>query len=138
MELWDSCSDDRFDTLAPILFSDPLGVIYVYDISSLESFEALPRWVEKLKQSVGEDEPVALVVGQKSDRVNSREVSKKQGETFAKSLQADFIETSARLNHNVAACFTLMTRRIVVLESTGNEDAIERVSYLSNFRGGSI
>ena len=108
--------------------------MYVYDVSSLESFEALPLWVGKLKEHIGNDLPVALVVGQKSDRVNSREVSREQGEEFAKSLEAGFIETSARLNHNVTECFTLMTKLIVVDESTGNEDAIERVSYSLNFK----
>ena len=38
LELWDTCGDDRFDTLAPIFFHGVQGVILVYDSTSNESF----------------------------------------------------------------------------------------------------
>ena len=42
--------------------------IIVYDVSSRESFEALPRWLEELENYVP-PEVVKIVVGNKLDKV---------------------------------------------------------------------
>ena len=54
LEVWDSVSDDRFDTLAPLFFRNANGVLYVFDLSSKESFQSLETWAQTLKESVQE------------------------------------------------------------------------------------
>lgn len=53
-----------------------------------------------------------ILVGNKSDLEDKRDVSKEQGEEMAEHYGVRFLETSAKVSNNVEQAFTLMTREI--------------------------
>ena len=53
-----------------------------------------------------------ILVGNKCDLEDKRDVSKEQGEEMAEHYGIRFLETSAKVSNNVEQAFTLMTREI--------------------------
>lgn len=58
-----------------------------------------------------------VIVGNKRDQYNDREVSTEEGRLLATNLGCEFFETSARLNQNVEAAFKALVRQIKVAKS---------------------
>lgn len=58
-----------------------------------------------------------VIVGNKRDQFNDREVSTEEGRVLAMNLGCEFFETSARLNQNVEAAFKALVRQIKVAKS---------------------
>ena len=54
----------------------------VYDITSLKSFESLPEWLRQIK-TYAESNIVVLLVGNKSDLKDKREVKTEDAAAFA-------------------------------------------------------
>lgn len=53
-----------------------------------------------------------ILIGNKCDLEDKRDVSKEQGEEMAEHYGVRFLETSAKVSNNVEQAFTLMTREI--------------------------
>ena len=75
------------------------GFILVFAINDKLSFEYLNNLFEQIKKNKKGDLPM-IVVGNKCDLQNEREVSKQEGEEFANSIGASYIETSALTDEN--------------------------------------
>jgi len=58
-----------------------------------------------------------VIVGNKIDLEQKREVTREEGEDFARSLKAIFLETSAQSGQNVQQCFQQMTKIILSARS---------------------
>ena len=77
-QIWDTAGQERFArVLLPTYFRKAKGVILVYDVTSLKSFESLTeRWMAQLNDHANSDELAKLLVGNKCDLEDSREVTK--------------------------------------------------------------
>jgi GTPase SAR1 family protein len=64
----------------------------------------LPEWLRELKQHIN-DKVVVVLVGNKSDLVQGREIPYHIGEQFAQRHNMKFIETSAKDSENVEKVF---------------------------------
>ena len=83
----------------------------VYDITRRSSFENARKWMLELREFGGED-MVVILVGNKCDLDQSREVEEKEGKGFAETEGLCFMETSALNNLNVEEVFLQMITRI--------------------------
>ena len=75
------------------------GFILVFAINDKISFEYLKNTVEQIKKNRMWGLPV-IVVGNKCDLQNEREISKQEGEEFANSIGANYFESSALTDEN--------------------------------------
>jgi GTPase KRas protein len=62
-----------------------------------------------------------MLVGNKADKTNEREVSKVEGATLAQSFGCSFMETSAKTAHNVDLLFTNLIRALRNTQKTAAE-----------------
>lgn len=92
-------------------FLQAVGAVVVFDITLKETFENLDFWVEKLKEQCG-DIPF-LIVGNKADKEEEREVSFEDAKKKAESYGREYIETSAKLNENVDKVFETLAIKIL-------------------------
>jgi len=53
-----------------------------------------------------------MLVGNKSDKINEREVSQEEGYRLAQHFGCDFMETSAKTSQNVDNLFTQLVRSL--------------------------
>ena len=76
----------------------------VYDITRRDTFSHLTRWLEEVRQN-GNPDMVIMLIGNKSDLDQRRQVSTEEGERFAKENGLIFMETSAKTAMNVEEAF---------------------------------
>ena len=89
------------------------GIILLYDITDLKSFERLNdnSWINDVKENASK-RAVVYLVGNKIDKEEEREVKKEDGEKLAKELGFHFAETSALTGYNVKEIFEDLAERI--------------------------
>jgi Ras-related protein Rab-1A len=107
LSIWDSSGQERYDAIAPSYMRSAHGVFLVYDITSRETFDHLEKWI-KLAKDLAPDAHMILI-GNKADVPEIREVSTKQGKALAAELGITFLETSAKQAYNVEAAFRALT-----------------------------
>lgn len=106
-QIWDTAGQERFArVLLPTYFRKAKGVILVYDVTSAKSFESLgERWMAQLNDHANSDELAKLLVGNKSDLEDSREVTREKAEMFCAEFGMEHLETSAKSGVNVLSAF---------------------------------
>ena len=87
------------------------GIIFVYDVTDLESYNNLKQWMHKADRYASEN-VCKLVVGNKIDLQGKRAIEAKDAEDFADSLGIEFLEVSVKNSINVEKAFTMMAAQI--------------------------
>ena len=64
--IWDTCGQERFRSLSKSYFNSADGIMLLFDLNSVESFEHLSIWFNSIKECSCEDVPL-VIVGTKSD-----------------------------------------------------------------------
>ena len=104
IHIWDTAGQERFRSLAINYLNNSHGFIFIYDITSKESFNNVETWInlalEKKAPNIAN-----FLVGNKSDREGERKVSAEEGENLAKTKNLFFLETSAKTDNNVQKLF---------------------------------
>jgi Ras family protein len=92
------------------------GYILCYSIESRQSFDLIKVIHSKLVAMVGRDVPKVLVAN-KSDLANRREISTEEGKAYARRINCPFLECSAKSNANINKAFHTMLVEINKFES---------------------
>jgi Ras-related protein Rab-6A len=116
LQLWDTAGQERFRSLIPSFIRDSSVAVVVYDISNTKSFQNTRKWVDDLRAERGND-VIIVLVGNKTDLNDKREVTTAQGEEEAKKGGMMFIETSAKVGHNVKQLFRRIAQALPGMES---------------------
>lgn len=104
LQLWDTAGQERFRSLIPSYIRDSSVAIVVYDITNRASFLNTEQWIEDVRSERGSD-VVIMLVANKTDLQEKRQVSAEEGEKRARDWGVMFIETSAKAGFNVKALF---------------------------------
>lgn len=89
-----------------------MGALIVFDITKRETFDSVSRWLSELQINESHPDSLVMVVGNKSDLDNSRQVSQEEAASFAESKKLMFIETSALNSTNVEKAFDIIIHTI--------------------------
>lgn len=109
LHIWDTAGSDRYNTLVPSFFHNAGVVIIVFDVTDKETYEHLIKWVQIARDSAPKDVPF-IIVGNKVDLYDKREVQSETALAFAKEIQAlNFVETSAKTGEGVNLLFSHIT-----------------------------
>jgi len=104
LQLWDTAGQERFRSLIPSYIRDSSVAIIVYDITNRSSFMNTIKWIDDVRSERGND-VIMMLVGNKTDLADKRQVSVEEGEAKAKEYDIMFIETSAKAGFNIKALF---------------------------------
>ncbi|KAJ2551677.1 GTPase Ryh1 [Coemansia sp. RSA 1933] len=104
LQLWDTAGQERFRSLIPSYIRDSSVALVIYDITNRESFVQTTKWIEDVRAERG-DEVIIVLVGNKTDLNDARQVSTEEGEKKSRDFNVMFMETSAKAGHNVKALF---------------------------------
>lgn len=97
LQIWDTAGQERFrKSMVEHYYRSAHAVIFVYDVTSLASFESIPAWIEECsRNSVGPLVP-RVMVGNKCDLRDRREVPTSAAQLLADSYNFPLFETSAK------------------------------------------
>ncbi|GAA5877637.1 hypothetical protein JCM16303_003408 [Sporobolomyces ruberrimus] len=104
LQLWDTAGQERFRSLIPSYIRDSSVAVVVYDITNRQSFMNTSKWVDDVRSERGND-VIIVLVGNKTDLNDKRQVTTEEAEQKSKELNVMFIETSAKAGHNVKTMF---------------------------------
>ncbi|KVI09598.1 ras-related protein RABA6a-like [Cynara cardunculus var. scolymus] len=110
-QIWDTAGQERFRAITSSYYRGALGAMLVYDITRNGTFESIKKWLHQLRE-FGDDDMVIVLVGNKSDLVDLREVDTEDGKKLAEIEKLCFMETSAKENLNVEDAFLQMITKI--------------------------
>ncbi|MFW9895022.1 MAG: Rab family GTPase [Candidatus Thorarchaeota archaeon] len=110
--IWDFGGEEKFRFMFPQYLYGAMGGILMYDISEYSSFSHLVHWLSVIKQA-GLKFPIILLGG-KSDLDFIREIPKKEGRRFAKSMNLNgFMECSSKTGEKIQETFAGLTRLMI-------------------------
>ena len=95
LNLWDTIGQEKYRSLTKIFIKDSKIVIFVYDITRLESFKELDYWYSTIKEVLG-DSAVLGIAGNKHDLYTKEQVSEETAKKYAEERNIDFKLTSAK------------------------------------------
>ncbi|EHK46275.1 hypothetical protein ACHAPE_005718 [Trichoderma viride] len=131
LQLWDTAGQERFRSLIPSYIRDSSVAVVVYDISNAKSFQNTKKWIDDVRAERGND-VIIVLVGNKTDLNDKREVTTQQGEEEAKRQGLRFVETSAKLGHNVQNLFKRIAQALPGME--GSDSATQATNQMIDVR----
>ena len=126
-QIWDTAGQERYKSITSAYYKGAKGALIVYDITNKFSFDSVDKWVQDLN-SYGDKNITLLLVGNKSDLEEKRQITKENGEEKAKSFNLGFIETSACSGDNIDQAFVIMLKEVLkkyIDENDINNDEFE-------------
>ncbi|GAB1224100.1 hypothetical protein ENUP19_0173G0002 [Entamoeba nuttalli] len=125
IDVADTFGEDGFSAMRDISIRQGDGFILIYSITSKESFEEMKRiyeWIYRVKDKDENEVLPIIVVGNKCDLENERQVTKEEGIEYADSIKSPFIESSAKTNENINQIFDIITRNVFEYKSYSEEE----------------
>jgi Ras-related protein Rab-18 len=119
LTVWDTAGQERFRTLTSSYYRGAHAVVFAYDVTRRETFDALEDvWMREVQLYSTVDAAARMVVGNKVDRAGGegggeREVSRAEGEAFARRHGCLFAETSAKLGQAVSDAFEELMLKVL-------------------------
>ena len=105
VQLWDTAGQEKYKSLTKSLFVKVQGIIAMFDLTNEDSFNQAKFWIKSIREECGSRMPLILL-GNKSDLEEQREVSKEEGQQKAELYKLAFMETSALNGNNIEKAFT--------------------------------
>uniref|UniRef100_A0A3B4AU64 Ras-related protein Rab-30 n=1 Tax=Periophthalmus magnuspinnatus TaxID=409849 RepID=A0A3B4AU64_9GOBI len=133
LQIWDTAGQERFRSITQSYYRSANALILTYDITCEDSFRCLPEWLREIEQYannqvvtilVGENirhnffllviscalyvwsrNLILVLVGNKIDLADKREVHRQRAEDFAEAQSMLYLETSAKESDNVEKLF---------------------------------
>ncbi|CAO2830770.1 unnamed protein product [Amaranthus hypochondriacus] len=127
LQLWDTAGQERFRSLIPSYIRDSSVAVIVYDVAIRQSFLNTTKWIEEVRTERGSD-VIIVLVGNKTDLVDKRQVSIEEGDAKAREAGVMFMETSAKVGFNIKPLFRKIASSLPGMESfssTKQEDMVD-------------
>ena len=134
IEMWDTAGQERYKSITAAYYKGAKGALIVYDTTQKTSFENIDKWMVEIKDKASKDMKL-MIVGNKTDLKDSRQVDTNEALQKAKDLEASLMETSAKDGSNVKEAFydllkemyREIRKKIEVVESQtkGGNDGIQ-------------
>ncbi|XP_023726009.2 ras-related protein Rab-8B-like [Cryptotermes secundus] len=111
LQIWDTAGQERFRTLTTAYYRGAMGILLMYDVTSLDSFNHLSYWLRNIQENASPD-VVKVLAGNKSDATLQRAVAAERGEQLAENFDMSFFEVSCKEDINIGEAFLTLARRI--------------------------
>ncbi|CAL1292039.1 unnamed protein product [Larinioides sclopetarius] len=111
LQIWDTAGQERFRTLTTAYYRGAMGILVMYDVTNMDSFNHLSYWFRNVEENASPD-VVKVLVGNKCDSSNLRVVDQDQGRKIAESCDVPFFECSCKEGINIDEIFMTVARMI--------------------------
>ncbi|XP_044743245.1 ras-related protein Rab-8A-like [Chrysoperla carnea] len=110
LQIWDTAGQERFRTLTTAYYRGAMGILLMYDVTSMDSFNHLDYWLRNIQENASPD-VVKVLAGNKCES-NDRAVDAERGQKIADNFDMPFFEVSCKQNINVEEAFITLARKI--------------------------
>jgi len=109
--IWDLAGQAQFKRVRQSYLANAEAGILVYDVTNRASFENIINWHKEI--ATGSPNISLILVGNKIDLENEREVTIQEGEEVSEKLNLSYIETSAKTGTNINDAFEMLALQMI-------------------------
>jgi Ras-related protein Rab-1A len=132
LQIWDTAGQERFRTITSSYYRGAHGIIIVFDLTDIESFDNITQWLFEINR-YSYKEVCKILVGNKSDLMDRRMVH--GGQDYAESLNIPYVETSAKTADNIDSLFYQLSKQIKSkMKHTTMKQINEQVLFKHSFK----
>ncbi len=111
VQIWDTAGQEKYRSITSSYYKGAQGCLLVYDITKKNSFDNIDKWYSELKSN-SDEKIYTMLLGNKSDLEENREVSIEEAEKKAKNFNIAFMETSAYNGNNINKAFNELINNV--------------------------
>ena len=112
LKIWDTAGQELYRKIVSNTIRNAMGILFVYDITDIETFKQINYWFDEVNKVVNIKFFPSVLVGNKLDCEEKREVSKEKGYELALKYKISFYETSAKTGISVDDAFNDLIHKI--------------------------
>lgn len=113
LDILDTAGQEDYSAMRDQYMRTGQGFLLVYAINNRVSFDEVDtNYYGQILRVKDKDWVPMVLVGNKSDMEDQRQVTTQEGEERAKKYRCPFFETSAKLNSNIQEAFFTLVREI--------------------------
>ena len=130
IKIWDTAGQEKYHSLAKGFFRNAQGIMVVFDVTNIETYENVKYWTQSIKTHMGSDidKISVIIIGNKIDS-KDREVNKNEAESFCAELGYPYFETSAKTGENVNETIIYLVKEVL------RKNSLNKVKSFSNENG---
>ena len=111
LQIWDTAGQERFRSVTRGYYRGAAGALLVFDVTRRQTFAHIGSWLTDARANTN-PHTVMILIGNKSDLNEQREVSFEEASRFAEENNLLFLECSAKNGDNVEQAFLSTARKI--------------------------
>eukprot|EP01110_Echinostelium_bisporum_P007097 TRINITY_DN27394_c0_g1_i1.p1 TRINITY_DN27394_c0_g1~~TRINITY_DN27394_c0_g1_i1.p1 ORF type:complete len:196 (-),score=19.01 TRINITY_DN27394_c0_g1_i1:420-1007(-) len=112
LQVWDTAGQERFRTITSSFYRGAHGIIVVYDITDAATFNNVKLWMQEIQRYASAG-VIKMLVGNKLDQEDKRQVTASAAKDLAASLSIEFTETSAKSGAEVDQAFQMIAEEVM-------------------------
>ena len=112
--LWDIAGQSKFEIMRRHFYKGTDAVILIFDLTNRQSFESVSNWFNDIKKY--EKDLTGLIFGNKEDLLDERKIPTGEALKIAKTLNLEYIETSALTGKNIEQSFYKLAETLFKLK----------------------
>jgi len=105
IQVWDTGGQQRYRPVLASCYRGALGVIIVFDVTNMVSFQNIQQWLLEVEEFSASSAIPRILVGNKADLTDRREVEAAVAEDFARQQNIPYMETSVIGRENIKEAF---------------------------------
>ena len=110
-DIWDTAGQERYKSLAPMYYRGANCVLFVFDITNIETYEKAKSWILNVKRNISSHNLLYILVGNKYDLNSDRKVITEEVNNYIKETcdpNIHYIEVSAKTGYQIKELFDLI------------------------------
>ena len=128
LRMWDLGGQQRYRNITYSYYRGIDGVLIVYDITNLQSFNNVEYWLSEINRLAQKQVP-CLLVGTKTDLDKHRAITLNQVQKMGEKHRVRVIETSSKNDKNIENCFVELCQ---LMKNTTDNMEQQKTQQLSN------
>ncbi|XP_030567413.1 ras-related protein ORAB-1-like [Drosophila novamexicana] len=104
LQIWDTAGEERYRSMMSSYYRHVQGIILVFDTTRRRSYQNVDYWLKEIDKHAATNVRV-LLVGNKCDAFQGRQVCQQSAAIYAESLGVTYVEASAVTGANVERLF---------------------------------
>ena len=134
-DLWDTAGQERFRSVAAAFYRDPQVIIFVYDITNIDSFNEIKNyWYKEVKEICAKNVVLGLA-GNKCDLFENEAITEEEGKKLSEEIGAVFKLTSPKEKIGINDLFKDIGYKVLGNVCSNNNGNQEESSLFNTMMG---